>query len=116
MRMSERPRLDFQIDPSALPTSAVDLAGTVLVCEAASGQPRFTGEISSAQLIGGLLSARAMSGLELSDVAVPKMVSFGLTPQERVKTLVRHAGFGDDKFRLEGFTDPQEEYFEVLFP
>lgn len=112
----EQPRAEFDLDVSLLPSVAVDLAGTVVITDVDGNRPIFTGEVVAATLATGRLRVSAQTGLELTDTAVARAVTFGLTVPERVRTLFVQAGQAESALRIEGFPEPAEEYFEVYFP
>lgn len=115
-QMSDRPKATLSLDTMRAPSSAIDLSADLSIVERTQNRAVFTGEITSATLVGQQLDLTAQTGMALSDEMVSDMNTFGMEALEMVRTLLVHAGLTQNQFSLEGLQVPELDYFEVVFP
>jgi hypothetical protein len=114
--LNDRPRASLRL--AALVDPPLDYLAELRISATAgpSDYVMFTGFVDSATPDGGEVRIEALSATELSEQTVGSLVTSGVPAPELVYLLARHAGYTDDRLRIQGIDSLPTEVFEVLVP
>ena len=114
--LNNRPRASLRLAASVDPPLDYLAELRISATTGPSESIMFTGFVDSATPDGDETRIEALSATELSEQTVGSLVTSGVPPPELAYLLARHAGYTDDRLRIQGIDNLPTEVFEVLVP